>query len=126
MMPFASDTVTLIRRTESKDAHNRTVVTYTRHTLTGCSWRRTNRIVRDGEALISSESITCRVPATQEKPKPGDLLILGDSDVTVTSGSEYQGLIEAAETSDGAFVVASVADNTRSGAPLPHYAARSV
>ena len=77
------------------------------------------------EAQAPYTGITCRIPAGQTAPKPGDLLILGAVAVTVNSGADYQALIERYRGAEGAFVVASVADNARAGMPLPHYAARS-
>lgn len=125
-IPFGNETVTLVRRTEAEDLYTgRTVTGYTACTLTGCSWRRTARIIRDGEALIGAEGITCRVPVGQAMPRAGDLMILGDVAVTVTSGADFQRLIEQYRDSDGAFVVASVKDNARPGMPMPHYAARA-
>lgn len=123
MIPFGNETVTLVQRTESV-VSGKTVVTYSVRHLAGCSWRRTSRIVRNDNALISEESTVCRVPAGQEKPKAGDLLILGRADVHVTSGAEYKELIDRYRDQDGAFVVTDVKDNARPGMPMPHYAAR--
>lgn len=123
MIPFGNETVTLVQRIETV-VNGRTTVTYDKQKLTGCSWRRTARIIRIDNALISEESIVCRVPAGQVKPKAGDLMILGDVNVAITSGAGYQQLIEQYRGSDGAFVVTSVKDNARPGMPMPHYAAR--
>ena len=124
MIPFGNETVTLVRRVEAKE-NGRTVVRYETAALTGCSWRRTQRWNREGEVLIPQEGITCRVPAGQTEPCAGDLMILGDVDVTVASGAEYQRLLEQYRASGGAFVVASVSDNARPGMPMAHYAVRS-
>lgn len=121
---FGNETVTLVQRTETM-VNGKTTVAYGSQKLTGCSWRRTARIIRNDSALISEESIVCRVPVGQAVPKAGDLMILGDVAVTLTGGAEYQRLIEQYRGTDGAFVVASVKDNARPGMPLPHYAARS-
>lgn len=122
-LPFGNETVTLVRRTETMD-NGKTQVAYTSQTLTGCSWRRTARIIRNDNALISEESVVCRVPEGQAVPRAGDLMILGDVAVTVASGADYQGLIEQYRGGDGAFIVTSVKDNARSEMPMPHYAAR--
>lgn len=124
MIPFGEETVTLVRRIEGKDTNNRTAVSYETARLIGCSWRRTTRLVRDGSAVFAAEALICRVPAGQTKPRPGDLMILGVADVTITSGADYQSLIEEYRDSDGGFVVTSVKDNARPGMPIPHYAAR--
>jgi hypothetical protein len=124
MIPFGNETVTLVQRTETV-AHGKTHAAYAVTTLTGCSWQRTQRWNREAEVLAPYEGIVCRVPAGQTKPKPGDLMILGNVTVTVAGGADFQRLVEQYRDTDGAFVVAAVADNARPGSPLPHYAARS-
>lgn len=124
MIPFGNETVTLVRRIEAK-VNGRTQVDYTVEVLTGCSWRRMSQRLREGEVIVPYEGITCRVPADQTRPHTGDLMILGNTEVTVESGADYQALIEQYRGTDGAFVVASVSDNARPGMPMPHWAARS-
>ena len=130
MIPFGGETVTLVQRTEyeiepvKSVAGVKTGVAYDAYRLTGCSWRRTTRIIRSDNAIVTQEEVVCRIPATQTKPNVGDLLILGDIAVTVTSGADFQRLIEQYRGTDGAFVVGSISDNARPGLPLPHYAAR--
>lgn len=123
MIPFGNETVTLVRRTE-RTVQGRTQASYLVETLTGCSWRWTSQWIRVGEVLTPSGSLVCRIPADQSKPVPGDLLIRGQVVVTVTSGADYNALLEQYRDSDGAMVVGSVADNA-AGCPLPHWAARS-
>lgn len=130
MLPFGNETVTLVHRSETVIS-GKTHVSYSKTTLTGCSWRRKRRIrksdnsrVNSDNAFLGGEEIICRVPAGQEIPRTGDLMILGEVAVTVTSGADYQGLIEQFKDAGGAFVVTSVADNARQGMPMPHYAAR--
>lgn len=124
MIPFGNDTVTLVRRVETVNPETgRTAVTYAREALTGCSWRRARRWQQAGETFLPVEAVVCRIPADQTRPAPGDLLILGDADVTVTSGAELQALIEQYGEGDGAIRVSSVRDNARPGFPLPHWAA---
>lgn len=120
MIPFSNETVTLIRRTEST-VDGKTQIAYETVTLTGCSWHRSVSLTRTGEAFERVETISCRSPADQTKPQAGDLMILGDVDVTVTSGIQYNALIESYADSDGAFVVRRVKDNARTGFPMPHY-----
>ena len=124
MIPFGNETVTLVQRTEST-ASGKTVVTYSTATLTGCSWKRSHGMRREADILVPYEGITCRVPSGQTKPKANDFMILGSVAVTVNSGADYQKLIDQYKGTDGAFMVASVADNARPGMPMPHYAARS-
>ena len=117
MIPFGSETVTLVQRIEDT-VNGKKHITYRTAKLSGCSWRRTLRHNREGEVLATYEGVTCRVPAGQTAPHAGDLLILGDVAVTVTGGADYQQLIERYRGQDGAFVVASVSDNARPGMPL--------
>lgn len=124
MIPFGNETVTLVQRIEGT-VNGKKHITYRTAKLNGCSWTRTNSIIREGEVLRPAEGIACRIPADQTKPHTGDLLILGDVAVTVTGGADYQQLIEQYRDTDGAFVAASVYDGARLGMPLPHYAARS-
>ena len=124
MIPFGNETVTLVQRNETV-VNDKSAASYSVAKLTGCSWRRSSGILREAETLRPYEGVTCRVPAGQAVPHAGDLLILGDVSVSVTSGADYQRLIEQYRGTDGAFVAASVADNARPGMPLPHYAARS-
>ena len=124
MIPFGNESVTLIRRTETK-VNGKTTVSYTTEHLQGCSWKRARRWQREGESIVPYEGITCRIPAGQTAPQAGDLLILGNVSETVTGYAQYQALIEKYAGGDGAFVVASVADNARTGMPLPHFAVRS-
>ena len=124
MIPFGNETVTLVQRTEGTDVNGRTAVTYSTVRLTGCSWRRRERIARLSETILFQEEIVCRIPADQTRPKPGDLMILGDVAVSITTGAQYQELIERYRGTDGAFAVASVKDNARPGIPIPHYLAR--
>ena len=123
MLPFGSESVTLIKRTETK-TNGKTTVSYTTHHLQGCTWRRVRRWQREAEVLVPYEGITCRVPAGQTAPHAGDLMILGNVDETVTGYAQYQALIEK-YADGGAFVVASVSDNTRPGTPLPHFKVQS-
>ena len=124
MIPFGNETVTLIRRIETV-ADGKTSVSYTTEHLIGCSWKRARRWQREGESIVPYEGITCRIPAGQPAPHPGDLLILGNAAETVTTYAQYQSLIEKYAATDGAFVAASVSDNTRPGWPMAHYRVES-
>ena len=123
MIPFGHETVTLVRRAELV-SNGKKHTAYTAEVLTGCSWRWTHQTVRIGEVMTQYDTITCRIPPDQTKPSPGDLMIRGQVAVTVTSGADYNALIEQYRGTDGAFVVGSVADNAQ-GFPLAHWAARS-
>lgn len=122
-IPFGNEDVTLVQRCEYV-VDGKTRVTYESVLLTGCSWRRSTRMNRSMETMEHQESVICRVPDGQARPQPGDLMILGNADVAVTSGADFNALVEQFRDSDGAFVVTSVNDNARPGMPMPHYCAR--
>lgn len=122
-IPFGTDTVTLIRRTE-ETADGKKHAVYRKLALRGCSWRRTSESRMNGNGLIPSETVTCRIPADQEKPRAGDLLILGEYSGQVTSAAEYKEIIDRLKPEGGAFMVEAVSDNTRPGSPMPHWKAR--
>lgn len=122
MIPFGHDTVTLVQRVETVTA-GRTAVSWAVQTLRDCSWRRTQRDMLGENGVLEMEGITCRIPADQPKPQPGDLLILGDVTVTISDAGDFQRLIEQYRGTGGAFIAASVADNARPGVPLPHWRA---
>ena len=123
MIPFAGETVTLIRRTEEVENGKKHAV-YTKVYLTGCSWRRTDTMFINGNGVQGSETTTCRIPAGQAVPKAGDLLIYGRYAPEVTSAADFKRVTEELKADGGAFVIANVTDNTKNGAPLPHYKAR--
>ena len=116
MIPFGNETVTLVRRVETV-VNGKTAVTYENVTLTGCSWRRTTRIIRDAEALVSQEGMVCRVPSGQTRPMPGDLMILGAATVNVTSGAQYQRLIGSLYMADAMWVLAARLGGPRKNLP---------
>lgn len=122
MIPFGNEVVTLVRRVESS-ANGRTRIRYRKQRLNGCSWRREMRWERNGQALERGEEISCRVPASQTAPRPGDCLFRGEISDAIANSADLSAALEAHRAS-GAFRVASVSDNAAGGTPLPHYAAR--
>lgn len=123
MIPFAKQTVTLIRRTETTDNMGRHHASYSTATLNGCSWRQTSVLNRESENQIRSENIICKVPVGQAIPKAGDVLVFGSFEGTVRNAADLQSIIDRMHDSGGAFVAQQVVDNTKSDAPLPHYKA---
>lgn len=114
MIPFGNHTVTLLHREGN---------TYVRYTLTGCSWRMADVRTLVDNALLHNVETTCRIPHTQQAPSVGDLLILGDSDVSAGSDIEVSRLRDAlCLAGKPAFRVQRVKNNAN-GAPMPHYAA---
>lgn len=114
MIPFGSDTVTLLHKAADG---------YTTHTLTGCSWRQTKSQILVDNALQLSMIVTCRAPVGQTKPDKGDLMILGEYNAAVSTSAELSRLYDALRRAGvDCFRVESVRDNSM-GAPLPHYAA---
>lgn len=121
MIPFGRETVTLIKRVETV-VDGRTHVGYSKHTLTGCSWRmRAARYQYDTETVGSVE-VTCRIPYGQKAPDVGDVLFLGAIRDVISDSKTLADAIEA-HKSTGACRITAVSDNTRAGLPLPHYAA---
>lgn len=115
LLPFGDTDVTLLHKSESG---------YARHALTGCSWTDTDAHTLNGNVIQHTLETTCRIPAFgQQKPSPGDVLILGD--VVVQAASEIA-LMKELERVRGAgysaFRVQRVKDNSQSGV-LAHYAA---
>lgn len=122
MIPFGSETVTLYHRITVTGEDGRSRDVWTRHVLTGCSWRQTDVQVLSSNAVARSVDTVCRIPAGQQKPDTGDVLILGAVKVQATTAKQVQQLL--AEYKDSAIRVASVKDNARIAGMLPHYAAR--
>jgi hypothetical protein len=118
MIPFGGETLTLLKRVETKK-DRRTHVAYERHLLTGCSWRRKAVWSRMDSEMRSTDVIVCRIPRQKVVPNVGDYLFRGD----VSTDSDPSALLEA-HKSTGAFQVMSVGDYTSPGM-LPHYVARS-
>lgn len=116
MIPFATDTVTLIHKEGSE---------WRAYTIQNCSYRRThNRAVVDKTETITEETV-CRIPAGNVKPAPGDVIALGWHAEAPTTAVELVRLLDSLRPG-GAFRVQSVSDNVRPGVPVPHYAARGV
>lgn len=114
MIPFGTHTVTLLYKTDDG---------YSKALLSGCSWKdKTEHTLSEG-ALIRAQTTVCRIPASETKPSPGDLLILGDVEAQADSAAEAVRLREALEKAGTpVFRVQTVKDNSRTGI-LPHYAA---
>lgn len=78
MIPFASETVTLYNRREAKDPNGRTIVSWQRTVLTGCSWtRRTVRALDNGNVKIG-ETLVCKIPESPDYLPPHEWDKLGD------------------------------------------------
>ena len=123
MIPFGHEKVTLFKRTETTNEQGKKTAVYTKYALTECSWIAVKQLTRDGEAHTYGSSITVRVPPEQTKPDAGDLMVHGEYAGTVTSGSDYQRIIEEKRAEEGAFEVQSAKNGAMDGFPLPHYKA---
>lgn len=121
MIPFGSQVVTLYHH-EDVTRGGREQTVWTRHQLTGCSWRRTARRVIDVNASVRIEETTCRIPAGGVVPVAGDVLIPGAVPDEPESATEVTRILDQFRAS-GAFRISSVSDNARPGWPMPHYAA---
>ena len=122
MLPFGGENLTLVQRVEA-EVDGRTQVGYVKHMLGGCSWRRRSVWKQNGARMERGEEISSRIPAGQAIPHTGDCLFRGDVPENIESSADLSAVLEA-HREDGAFRIASVADNAGDGAPLAHYAAR--
>lgn len=139
MIPCGVVTITLYNRRETKDVNGRTVVTWYRRSIGGCSWmRKTNRIW-DGTAVILANTIICRIPEhpAYREPQdwdaltsptgyftlaPGDIIVRGTVTDTIGTSLSDAALIEKYKRG-GAFVVAAAKNNVHPGLLLEHYLA---
>lgn len=119
MIPFGRERVTLFHRVETTGADGRSLLTWQRMWLDGCSWRHAARY-----SLSNADEVVCRVPVGQMRPSVGDGMVLGSVNDEVESAVALAELLEEYRLQGRAFRVAAVNDNMRSGFPLAHYAAR--
>lgn len=119
MIPFGQESVTLYHREETVDAYGRTILTWRRILLDGCSWRHAARY-----SLSNADEVVCRVPAAQTRPSVGDGMVLGSVTDEIGSAVALAELLETYRQKGRAFRVTAVNDNVRRGFPLAHYAAR--
>lgn len=114
MIPFGNHSVTLLHAEGTG---------YKRYILKGCSWKDANVRMLIGTAISSTTETTCRIPAGQKMPAPGDLLVLGN--VKAAAGKEIE-LVRLMQKLKGegraVFRVNRIRDDSR-GLPIPHYAA---
>lgn len=140
MIPFGDEAITLYNRRETKDTAGRTVVTWYRTELSGCSWaRRMERVLRD-TAYVSTEIIVCRIPESNayRAPKdwdaltsptgyftlaPGDIIVRGIVTDTIGSTLTSAALVDKHKRG-GVMTVASATDNTRPECLTRHYLAK--
>lgn len=114
-LPFGGDTVTVLHRVVGES--------WTPCVVLGASWQqRAVRAIANRDAELSDET-TCRIPAGNVVPDPGDVIVLGTCSESAADDIALTALLEKYRP-QGAFRVQSVADNARPGMPLAHYAAR--
>lgn len=114
MIPFGNHSVTLLHAEGTG---------YKRYILKGCSWKDANVRMLAGTAISSTTETTCRIPAGQKMPAPGDLLVLGNLKAEVGSEIELTRLMQKLrEEGYAVFKVSRIRDDSR-GLPIPHYAA---
>ena len=121
MLPFGTENLTLVQRVEAA-VDGRTQLRYVKRSLSGCSWRRKSVWTQNGARMERGEEVTCRIPAGQAVPRAGDYLFRGELPENIESSAELTAALER-HREDGAFRIASVADNAADGAPMAHYAA---
>ena len=119
MIPFGNETVTLIKRNEiTENGRKKTV--YSKHILTGCSWKQTERWIQYDTEKRLSYGVTCRVPAGQAAPAADDYLFLGTIKEEIITTADIRAAMAAHK--GRAIQITYVADNVRNGFPMPHYA----
>lgn len=142
MIPFADKTITLYNRREGKDTNGRTVVTWQRTVLTGCSWtRRTFRTLDNGTVRVG-ETLVCKIPESTTYLPPdkwaalgdpagyftlwvGDVIVCGDvPDEIGPTLTEVE--LRKRYARRGTMVVTSAKDRCMSGASLRYYVAEGV
>ena len=121
MLPFGGENLTRVQRVEAEE-DGRTQVIYVKRALSGCSWRRRSVWKQNGARMERGEEISCRIPAGQTVPRAGDWLFRGEVKERIGNSAELSAALEA-HREDGAFRIASVADNAADGAPMAHSAA---
>lgn len=121
MIPFANDTVTLVKRNET-EVDGKTRTTYSTHIIKGCAWRRVAVHTLNGLQTEKGVQTSCRMPVGI-MPAVGDALLLGAHNVVVENYSALAALVQS-NRQNGAFIVTSAKDNARPGMPIPHYVAR--
>lgn len=121
MIPFGNDTVTIIRRVENV-VDNKTTVGYKSERIERCTWRRVALARRVDRQIERGEEIVCRMPPDAH-PVCGDVIVLGTVKTAPKDSAELDALLTERRLT-GAMRITSVADNTRPGFPLPHYAVR--
>ena len=119
MIPLGREAVTLYHRVETTDEAGRTSFSWRRIWLDGCFWRHAARY-----SLSNAHEVVCRIPAEQQRPGIGDVMVLGRVKDLPQSALELCEVLEKYRKGDGAFRVAAVNENMRRGFPLAHYAAR--
>lgn len=122
MIPFGSETVTLIQRIEML-VKGKTQVKYTRHIISGCSWKMNSQWVHVGAEMQRRTEVTCRIPHGNITPAPGDYLFFGYIKNKITDTASLNEAL-AKHRANGAMRVASVSNNALAGFPMPHVIAR--
>lgn len=122
MVPFGFETVTLIRRVETTGEDGKHRTEYKKHTLNGCSWKKTTRwTLMDTAKQLITETV-CRVPAGQVKPSAGDYMVLGTVKEAIGSTADINAMRK--KYGDAAMQITYISDNARPGLPMAHYACR--
>ena len=114
MIPFGDKTITLLHKAAEG---------YERHSISGCSWRSTDVRTLSGTSIVCTVETTCRIPPGNIIPIPGDLIAIGNIDVSARNEIELvRAMQKLRESGISVFRVERVKDNAQ-GAPIPHYAA---
>lgn len=96
------ETLTLYRRQATRDANDRTVISWQREVLRNCFFGVTDKQYFDGSAIIRQPSFVVRVPSTYAIFARGDIVMRG----------EIAGAMPD-KAADNAFVINVVKDNSK-------------
>lgn len=148
MLPFANDDLTLFNKVEGiNPITNKTFITWVKHFLTGCSWKKSLQALKVGNISIESNDILIQVPqsdlyvpfweyydlhfAQQESNFTGnleDVLVLGHipdnvGDIIAVNGVEKKKtILDIRQKYKGRCVVCKgFEDNAKATYPLKHY-----
>ena len=121
MIPFGNKPVTLFHRQRGPDPDSRTVETWQRFHLTGCSWRQTAARLSGDSGSVHAYETVCRIPAEQQCPDVGDMLVPGHVQDMPATASEVSALTRRYP---GAVRITAVGHYAQPGFPIPHWAAR--
>jgi len=104
-----NETLTLYRRVKTV-TNGKTAITWTREVLHNCFFGVTEKQFFDGQHVIRQPLFVVRVPASYDIFAKGDIIMKGEIAESIPD-----------KTSDNAFVINVVKDNSKMGGGTDHY-----